>query len=112
MKIFQIGFNKCGTRSISTFFKRHVLRTTDWAHGDLAKSIKSDVEAGQPPLGQWTETDVFSDMEYVHAVRMIECQRRSKNRPNGGAKVDHLGGRDGPTKRWWPVDRAPQLAGG
>ena len=41
------------------------------------------------------------------------CQRRSKNRPNGGAKADHFGvGRDGHAERRRPVSRAPQIAGG
>jgi hypothetical protein len=78
MKIFQIGFNKCGTRSISQFFKRHGMKTTDWEHGELAKSIKADVDAGQAPLGQWTDTDVFSDMEYIHAIDIVEGYRYFK----------------------------------
>nr|WP_084399046.1 ATP-dependent metallopeptidase FtsH/Yme1/Tma family protein [Henriciella aquimarina] len=41
------------------------------------------------------------------------CQRRSKTRPKGGAKVGHFGvGREGRIERWRPVDRAPQIAGG
>lgn len=71
-RIFQIGFNKCGTRSISHFFKRHGLVTADWALGDLAKSIKADLEAGDALLQNWPDVNVFSDMEYVHAVKMIE----------------------------------------
>ena len=40
------------------------------------------------------------------------CQRRSKNRPFGGAKVCHF--LFGVTRRheWRPVSRAPQIAGG
>ena len=38
------------------------------------------------------------------------CQRRSKNRPKGGAKVDHFGvGRDGHADRRRPVSRAPAI---
>ena len=44
---------------------------------------------------------------------MLECQRRSKTLPGGGAKVDHLViGLDGRKERWWPVNRAHQIAGG
>lgn len=74
-RIFQIGFNKCGTRSISHFFKRHGLNTLDWAHGDLAKSIKVDLEAGRTPLGQWPDVHVFSDMEFIRVTNMIEGYR-------------------------------------
>ena len=46
--------------------------------------------------------------------RSIEyCQRRSKIRPLGGAKVGHFGVvRDGCAERRRPVNRAPQIAGG
>jgi hypothetical protein len=74
-KIFQIGFNKCGTRSISHFFKRHGLETADWNRGDLAKSIKSDLETGEIPLQAWPDVEVFSDLEYVNAKNMIEGYR-------------------------------------
>ncbi|WP_223426650.1 hypothetical protein [Tateyamaria pelophila] len=41
------------------------------------------------------------------------CQRRSKIRPKGGAKIGHFGvGRDERTGCWRPVDRALQIAGG
>ncbi len=41
------------------------------------------------------------------------CQRRSKIRPLGGAKVGHFGVvRDGCAERRRPVNRAPQIAGG
>ena len=71
-RIFQIGFNKCGTRSIGNFFKRHGLETADWALGDLARSIKADLAAGATPLRDWPDVNVFLDMEFVHPVHMIE----------------------------------------
>ncbi|MDR9394877.1 MAG: BLUF domain-containing protein [Roseovarius sp.] len=49
----------------------------------------------------------------VEAVYRRICQRRSKTRPKGGAKVGHFGvGREGRIECWRPVDRAPQIAGG
>jgi hypothetical protein len=40
--------------------------------GELAKSIKVDLAAGETPLQNWPDVNVFSDMEYVHAINMIE----------------------------------------
>ena len=74
-RIFQIGFNKCGTRSISHFFKRHGLSAADWERGQLAQSIKADLANGMRPLSDWDHVDVFTDMEYVHGVNMIEGYR-------------------------------------
>ncbi|MAC82266.1 MAG: hypothetical protein CML66_29925 [Rhodobacteraceae bacterium] len=74
-KIIQIGFNKCATRSISFFLKRHGLTTADWMHGDLAKNIRESVETGEVPLAAWPDVQVFSDMEYVHARHMAEGYR-------------------------------------
>ena len=71
-RIFQIGFNKCGTRSIKVFFKGHGLETAQWKQGDLAKSIKADLAAGATPLQDWPDVNVFLDMEFVHPVHMIE----------------------------------------
>ncbi|OWU68413.1 sulfotransferase [Marinibacterium profundimaris] len=75
MKIIQIGFNKCATRAISHFFKRHGLQTADWMRGDLAKDIRQAVETGGVPLAPWPDVNVFSDMEYVHARDMTEGYR-------------------------------------
>jgi hypothetical protein len=74
-RVFQIGFNKCGTRSISAFFKNHGLRTADWERGDLATSIKCDLAAGERPLKDWDHIDVFSDMEKVTDTAIIEGYR-------------------------------------
>lgn len=75
MKIFQIGFNKCGTRSISHFFKRHGLTTADWERGEIAKSIREDVASARLPLSDWSDRQVFSDMEFVTARDIFEGYR-------------------------------------
>ncbi|MDJ0630819.1 MAG: sulfotransferase [Rhodobacter sp.] len=71
-KIFQIGFNKCATRSISVFLRRHGFKTLDWAHGDLAVSIRDAVAAGRKPLAEWPDVNVFSDMERIQVRDPIE----------------------------------------
>lgn len=75
LRIFQIGFNKCATRSISHFFKRHGLETCDWAHGDLAVSIRDAVADGRKPLAEWPTVNVFSDMERINSRDPIEAYK-------------------------------------
>jgi hypothetical protein len=40
MKVFQIGFNKCGTDSISRLFKSSGYNAAHWEKGKLARTIK------------------------------------------------------------------------
>ncbi len=76
MKVFQIGFNKCGNAAIGRFFELHGLPTASWMKGELAKSLVADIEAGNRPLATWTaEYDVFVDMEYLQARGVVEGYR-------------------------------------
>ena len=75
LKIFQVGFNKCATRTISHFLKLNGLQVADWMRGELAISIRNAVRDGAKPLAEWPEVNVFSDMERVNAVDLIEGYR-------------------------------------
>ena len=69
-------------------------------------------EFGGPEQLEVQTVDALPEPEGSN-VRIRVCQRRSKTRPKGGAKVGHFGvGREGRIERWRPVDRAPQIAGG
>ena len=65
MKIFQIGFNKCGTNSI-----KKILQNTDknlsvihWDRGLLAKKIYDNIQNKKSLLFGYENYDVFCDME-------------------------------------------------
>lgn len=62
-KIFQIGFNKCGTRSIELFFKSQGFRCVHWDRGRLARTVFKNLEAGHSLIRGYEEYDVFTDME-------------------------------------------------
>jgi len=62
-KIFQIGFNKCGTTSLHNFFKANMLRSVHWDGGRLAKTIKHNFETGQDILTGYQQYDCYTDME-------------------------------------------------
>lgn len=70
-RIFQIGFNRCGTDSLCTFFKRNGYRAVHWAKGKLAEGMELARLEGEPLLhyvGRW---DVYTDMERVSHRRIF-----------------------------------------
>lgn len=74
MKIFQIGFNRCGTSSIYHFFRNKCEsrpRCVHWAGGRLATGMLSNSLAGRPLLeGEWEGYDVYTDMQaFVNTPR-------------------------------------------
>ena len=62
-RIFQIGFNKCGTRTFHHFFKKNGLRCIHWEGGKLARAMIANHLNGRPILTGYEDFDVFSDME-------------------------------------------------
>jgi hypothetical protein len=63
MKIFQIGFNKCGTVSLHKFFLDNGLKSIHWDNGNLAKRINQNYLKGLPLLKGYEDYDCFTDME-------------------------------------------------
>lgn len=72
VKIFQIGFNKCGTSTLARFFKRNGLPIVHWARGDLARRIERAREAGEDPLGFFRDVAFFCDMIALDEDRVYE----------------------------------------
>ncbi|AWF80106.1 hypothetical protein BTJ40_04335 [Microbulbifer sp. A4B17] len=65
MKIFQIGFNKCGTTSLNHFFLRNGYKAVHWDYGNLALKLEENFLHGRPLLSEYEEYSFFSDMELV-----------------------------------------------
>jgi hypothetical protein len=65
MKIFQIGFNKCGTKTIHHYLATNKVRSIHWDKGRLAKRIFSNLAEGKNLLLGYDEFDAFTDMEYL-----------------------------------------------
>ncbi|WP_445365621.1 sulfotransferase [Microbulbifer sp. ANSA001] len=65
MKVFQIGFNKCGTTSLNHFFLRNGYKAIHWDHGNLALQIEDNYLHRRPLLSGYEDFDFFSDMELV-----------------------------------------------
>ena len=71
MKIFIIGFNKCGTRTLHHFFSQNGLSCIHWDDGKLAKQMKKNVIQKKPILRGYAHINVFSDMEFIHGKRRV-----------------------------------------
>jgi hypothetical protein len=66
-KIFQIGFNKCGTLSLLDIFKNYVtpnINTIHWDGGNLAKTIYYNYCNDMPLLSGYEDYVYFGDMQY------------------------------------------------
>lgn len=48
--IFQIGFNRCGTRSLAQFFEGNGLVTVHWEGGEIATRFAARKARGEPPF--------------------------------------------------------------
>lgn len=63
-KIFQIGFNKCGTSSIYELFNKYTsLKCLHWDYGKIAYTIKENHKNNRWLLTGYEHIDVFTDME-------------------------------------------------
>ena len=62
-RIFILGMNKCGTRSLHKFFRESDLPSIHHDEGRLARRIDENVLSGRPPIEGYDEFQVFSDME-------------------------------------------------
>jgi hypothetical protein len=72
VRIFQIGFNKCGTTTLARFFKQNGLPVIHWGRGDIARRIERAREAGEDPLSYYRDVVFFSDMMALDADRVYE----------------------------------------
>lgn len=64
-KVFQIGLNKTGTRSIFVMFKRSGYKALHYEGGMLADDIEAAKINGTKPLEQYSDVTFFADMENV-----------------------------------------------
>ena len=64
-RIFVVGHNKTGTRSIHQFLSRNGFRGVHWDNGRLAESMAGNLARGRTLLDGYERFDVFSDMESV-----------------------------------------------
>jgi len=84
-KIFQIGFNKCGTRTIHNFFLRNGVKSAHWENNKLADTIHKNYNNNLPLLTGIDKYTVYTDMEnvdtqiYAHILYYKELDRQYPN---------------------------------
>jgi hypothetical protein len=66
-KIFQIGFNRCGTLCLYNFFKDNKIPSIHWDNGNLSLTMKKNHEQNKPLLNGLEKYVFFSDMEHFDA---------------------------------------------
>jgi hypothetical protein len=65
MKIFQIGFNKCGTATIHHYLSMNGVKSVHWDKGRLAQRIFRNLSNGYDLLSGYENFDAFTDMEFL-----------------------------------------------
>jgi hypothetical protein len=74
-KIFQIGFNRCGTGSLYNFFKENGFNSIHWDKGEIAKKIEFNHKKNSLLLEDIDNYEFYSDMEFVSNYKIIESYK-------------------------------------
>lgn len=72
MKIFQIGFNKCGTSTLRHFLHKNGIASVHWDEGRLAQRIFDNLAGDKDLLFGYEDYQAFGDMEFIDGARFLE----------------------------------------
>lgn len=75
LKVFQIGFNKCGTRTIHHFLHVNGIKSIHWDAGDLARRMFRNLVEGDGLVAGYEGYEAFSDMEVVGREFALEAYK-------------------------------------
>jgi hypothetical protein len=73
MKIFQIGFNKCGTSSLHERFLALGLKSIHHDDGKLALRMKENIENGDNVIAGYRDYDAFTDLVHLSWSRHVQA---------------------------------------
>lgn len=65
-RIFQIGFNRCGTRTLHQFFLKSGINSVHWEKGEIARKFLKRKELGQDPFKDYNGS-IISGNTFVSA---------------------------------------------
>lgn len=74
-KVFVIGFNKCGTRTLHYFFRNSGHKSINFDDGRLALSIFRNLINSRPLLEGYENFTVFADMECIDSTFAFEAYK-------------------------------------
>lgn len=72
-RVFQIGFNKCGTRTLHRFFELNGFRAVHWDGGRLARTMFRNLANGDRLIEGYERFEAFSDMEFITRAFAFEA---------------------------------------
>lgn len=75
MKIFQIGFNRCGTKTIHDYLCANGLKGVHWDKGRLAKLMFANRAAERELIRGYDDFEVFTDMEWLAPTEFLEAYK-------------------------------------
>ena len=61
-RIFQIGFNKCGTTTLHRFFRDNGINSIHWENGEIAVNFHARSSRGEDPFADYPDVAAFTDM--------------------------------------------------
>ena len=87
-QVVQIGFNKCGTRSLYHFFRRNGLSCAHYAQGRLGAVMALNLATGQPVLKGLGQFNALTDLQGPVIGSLFEGHMffREIDRDHPGAK--------------------------
>ena len=71
-KIFQIGFQRCGTTAITRFFQRNGVAAIHYDGGRLGRRMARNLADGLPLISGYERYTVFTNMEYSERDHWFE----------------------------------------
>jgi hypothetical protein len=74
-RVFVIGFNKCGTRTIHHYFESNGYRSAHWDKGELAATVFRNLIDSRPLITGYEAYSVFSDMECISGRFAMEAYK-------------------------------------
>ena len=78
-RIFQIGFNRCGTTTLIRIFQANNLKCLHWGRGSIAAGIEAARLEGKPLLSYVDGYFAYGDMEFVEVES--ESKKLLKKKP-------------------------------
>lgn len=76
-RVFQIGFNRCGTHAIAALFESAGYPAAHWKRGKLAMAMELARVRGEPLLKYIDDFEVYTDLEMVEVVNAWRLSLRS-----------------------------------
>ena len=62
-KIYQIGFNKCGTTSLDYYFNSNGIRSVHYDNGGLGRAMLRNLDRNKPLFSSYRRFQAYTDMD-------------------------------------------------